>query len=202
MHILKAYERMRFGCETLAEWVGLGLELKDDIEEDTMEGETSITKKANEWSEQQLQAVNNLPDFEVRCQAAKVLLECTSVLRQDVNNIDNSEEKSNANLCLQAAIQVLGSLLAQNDDVVEVWYLLGCAFQSCIPPNVDTARFYWEWALQMLVKLKEDMGNDVDANMSDEELGQEQIQDVNGKIEDVQLQLSELNESGADMCEQ
>ena len=54
---------------------------------------------------------------------------------------------------------------AENDEVVEVWYLLGCAFEVTTPTNVDAAKYYWETALTMLAKVKEGMdmaGDEVD----------------------------------------
>lgn len=82
-----------------------------------------------------VEAVNSLPSFEFRSQSVKLLLEC------------GSDE------CVQAAIQVLGSLLAENDEVIEIWYLLGCAFE--MNDGGELAVEYWQRAIEMLEKVKE-----------------------------------------------
>ena len=219
-YILDAYSRMKIGCEALAELVGLGRGENGDItnpsnQTNNFEGEDD---KAKELTDEALQAVNGLPGFEFRCQSAKILLECASVLDQqskeaeDIVSGNNEMEVRNRMgteqrvSCVEAAIQVLGSLLAENDEVVEIWYLLGCAFASCTPSNSDAAKYYWESAVEMLLKVKEGMEQEV-SGLSDENEGKEdgkkELKDVMEKIEEVKqriLNLEDVPYTTMDLC--
>ena len=99
-------------------------------------------------------AASSLPEYSFRCQSAKIMLECASLL-------ENSDTETK-NQCAESAIQVLGSLLAENDEVIEVWYLLGCAFMACTPSNNESAHYYWEHTLSMLTKVKEDLNKSLE----------------------------------------
>jgi hypothetical protein len=87
--------------------------------------------------------------------------------------------------CTDAAIQVLGSLLAENDEVIEVWHLMGCAFDAI--SDLDAASQYWERTLEMLLKVKESL----EMSSSDDE-EQDELQDINGQIEDVRKKLEAI----------
>jgi len=201
--ILDAYNRMKVGCEALATLVGLGR--TDDVQGDAIpmtsgQGfDTTATAGAIELHGEALEAANSLPGFEFRCQSAKLLLECASLLteqhRNDIGNtVDDARKKDQ---CVEASIQVLGSLMAENDEVVEVWYLLGCAFSAGSTPNTDASRYYWETALQMLSALKKEICKDAAmlgvTRDQDDDLN-EQLQDLGDKIEDIQQKLSRLNQ--------
>ncbi len=171
--ILRAYEKQRVGSEALAALVGLNQK---------SEGETD---KAQELLE--VDAANNLPEFEFRCQTAKLLLECAGLLSE--SNVDGKKEDE----CVTAAISVLGSLLAQNDEVIEIWYLTGCAFCAKKPPLTDTARFYLERAKEMLTDIRKAMKDQeqwVDDSEKQELLEQLEMNEVQRK--DVQTKLDEL----------
>ena len=47
-----------------------------------------------------------------------------------ISNMGESTTPATKESCCEAAVQVLGSLLAENDEVIEIWYLMGCAFQA------------------------------------------------------------------------
>ena len=158
--ILKAYDRMKVGCEAMSGLVGLA---KDDNEE-------VREAKARELLE--LDAASTLPEYSFRLQTSKILLECSSLIE---NN--NSKE-----ICSESAIQVLGSLMAENDEVIEVWYLLGCAFMSCTKPNRDSSRHYWENAIEMLTKSKEQMKGSGDDVACELEVIQTQLEEVTKKL--------------------
>lgn len=81
-------------------------------------------------------------------------MECAAVLKEE-NDDDASKISEQAVQCSDAAIQVLGSLLAQNDEVIEVWYLVGCAFAAA--SDLDAAAQYWGRTLEMLLKVKENL---------------------------------------------
>ena len=75
-----------------------------------------------ELSEQQMKAVEALPDYAFRTQTGKLLIECAS----GVEGVSDEERNEMG----QKAVQVLGSCMAENDEIVETWFLLGCAFMS------------------------------------------------------------------------
>eukprot|EP00978_Attheya_sp_CCMP212_P038741 scaffold195060_cov36-Attheya_sp.AAC.2 len=152
-----------------------------------------MTEQARELVD--VEAASSLPGFEFRCQSVKLFLECA-------NGLKSQEEENTAKeqQCVSAAIHVLGSLLAENDEVVEVWYLLGCAFMACNPPDSQRAREYWEQALEMLEKVKEGMGQDVsfggaaaDDSDDDSEATNEELAEINCQLEEVTDKLSKLD---------
>jgi len=162
--IMKTYDRMKVGCEAMSGLVGLATD-KEGVQE----------AKARELLE--LDAASTLPEYGFRLQTAKIMLECTSLV-DDGNN--NTKER-----CSESAIQVLGSLLSENDEVIEVWYLLGCAFMSCSPPNPDSARHYWENAVDMLTKAKEQMEHSSEDVACELEVIQSQLEEVTKKLDEL-----------------
>jgi tetratricopeptide (TPR) repeat protein len=159
-YIWTVYQHMKQGCEALSALVGLHNSesyMNPTTEEDDDDDDNQVQHGANELVE--LEAVEQLPSFEFRCQTSKLLLECA--VWTDKVHIP----------CVHAAIQVLGSLLAEQDEVIEVWYLLGCAFQlltkassvsSTIHELSDLAKYYWQRALEMLQKVHEQLGAEMD----------------------------------------
>jgi len=162
--ILKTYDRMRVGCEAMSSLVGLPKDAKEDIEE----------AKARELLE--VDAASTLPEYSFRLQTAKIMLECTSLVDDETNS--GIKEK-----CSESTIQVLGSLLAENDEVIEVWYLLGCAFMSA--SNPDSARHYWENAIEMLSKAKEQLENSGEDANCELEVLQSQMAEVTSKLDEL-----------------
>ena len=209
--ILEAYGRMKIGCESMADLVGLGkvdgdedkaARKKGGNEEDD-DDDDDEDAKAKELVE--IDAASALPGFEFRCQTSKILLECAAVLGDsdrggggvgvgDEDDVGSDENDARKNACVESAIQVLGSLLAENDEVVEVWYLLGCAFEATTPTNVDAAKYYWETALTMLAKVKE--GMDMAGDEVDDEEKQCIIDQTNEIKERVDAMLDEAEEDG------
>ncbi len=176
-YIMRAYGRMKVGCEAMSSLVGLG---KD--EETREDGEADA--KANELLE--VDAASSLPGYEFRCQTAKIMLECASLI----------EDLETKNLCAESGIQVLGSLMAEDDEVIEVWYLLGCAFKACLPPNEDSAKYYWENALTMLNKVKEEL----ESTLDDDEDGykENELDAIESQIIEVQKKLGIRQGDGED----
>jgi hypothetical protein len=188
--ILKAYERMKVGCEAMSALVGLA-----DTDGDA-KGEVEMEAKSRELVD--VEAADSLPEYSFRCQTAKIMLECASLLDNAANDTKNQ--------CAESAIQVLGSLLAENDEVIEVWYLLGCAFMACTPSNDDSAHYYWESALSMLLKVKEDLEKslEVEEDANDEyelEVVESQIIEVKKKLGTYSDEDSEHEEDDADMMQ-
>lgn len=162
--ILQAYQIIQEGCEELAKLVGLHVVNDDDTGE---EGAVELTN---------VEAVNTLPGFEFRCQTSKLLMECAS------HNED----------CIAAAIQVLGSLLAENDEVVEIWYLLGCAFElNSTTTTNELAVQYFQQALEMLQKVLEGLKQEDE----DDDDVMQQLNECEGQIKDIQNKLQRLEEA-------
>ena len=188
-YILRAFDKMKVGCKALASLVGV-------IDHD----ENSISTGDEAVELQEVDAANNLPGFEFRCQSAKLLLECAALLQGNDGYLN--DQNSKAQQCVIAAIAVLGSLLSQNDEVIEVWYLTGCAFASKRPLVSESAIFYLQRAMEMLKAVRKALENEarfIDEVENDgiaEELEENQIQ-----IDDVQAKLDEVQGSTTDMVE-
>lgn len=177
-YILQAYQAMKTGCEALAALVGL----RDEGLDDGDDAATAAAAAAAAIELTEVDAANDLPSYEFRCQTAKLLLECAAVSTESTNRE-----------CVQAAIQVLGSLLAENDEVVEIWYLLGCAFDLMQSPNL--AQHYWQQALQMLLKVQEQLKQENDDDDDDDDVLQ-QLNECEGQIHEIQSKLERLVQDG------
>jgi hypothetical protein len=179
-YILRTYDKMKVGSEALASLVGLGEHEKDTEGPD----EQAVELK-------EVDAADNLPEFEFRCQTAKLLLECAALLKASKQASEPAQEEEER--CVSAAISVLGSLLAQNDEVIEIWFLAGCAFAAKSPPMADSALFYLQRTMEMLVDTKKalqqeaEYADDVEKQDIEEQLEENQIQ-----IDDVQAKVDEL----------
>lgn len=164
-YMLQVYSQVKSGCEALSALVGLK---KNDTEDE---------QQAVELTD--VDAANNLPDFDFRCQTAKLLMECAVAIKSDSCNTSSEQVVE----CSDAAIQVLASLLAENDEVIEVWYLMGCAFAASSPPDTDMAAQYWGRALELLTRVKGHM-----ELISDEE----GLQEITVQIDEVHKRLKEI----------
>jgi len=184
--IQRAYERIHVGCSALARIVGLGVDdRKNDIEDDD---EAPAPELSN------VDEVNALPGFEFRCQTAKILLECAAHL----SNTENPQkDTSKVNECAEAAVQVLASLLAQDDEVIEIWYLIGCAFNAFLPANAEMAKHHWDQALEMLLKVQAGIEDEMKFGNTDDNL-HEQMGEIKGQIEEVQEKLGSITTAGTE----
>ncbi|KAG7337582.1 hypothetical protein IV203_019839 [Nitzschia inconspicua] len=208
--ILRAYEKQRVGSEALASLVGLkdgGKRLRpsDDAAMQDHEDEEEA-EQADELLE--VEEANNLPEFEFRCQTAKILLECADLLSKKRRSNENpSAVTIQETQCIDAAISVLGSLLAQNDEVVEIWYLTGCAFAAKDPPLADTALFYLQRAQTMLTDIRKGLSQELQFAEEIEreeleqelELNEEQMNDVMAKL--TEMRSSAIGKEDASMLE-
>ena len=186
--ILKAYERMKEGCEAMSALVGLGSSNnKAGIDTSVELEETRARELVN------VEAASSLPEYNFRCQTVKIMLECASLLenRENSSNVDSAAKNKDEmiNTCAESAIQVLGSLIAENDEVIEVWYLLGCAFMACKPSNEDSAKYYWNHALEMLRKVKESLEEAIDCGGDDEDEAENELEMILCQIQDIEKKL-------------
>ena len=98
--------------------------------------------------------------------------------------------------CYDASIQVLGSLMAENDEVPEVWYLLGCAYMGS--GNKELASHYWTSALEMLTKIQKEMEKaSEEADMQDDDENDElemQIQSISCQMEEIRSKLEDIED--------
>ena len=173
--ILRAFEKIRVGCEALASLVGMRDSANPDEATELLETE----------------AVQKLPGFEFRCQTAKLLLECAAVLKkeQDGKELDVRQQQ-----CVRAAIDTLGSLMAENDEVVEIWSLAGEASMATDPPSSKAAKHYWERSVEMLSSVKdsiEEQLQEVEDDDEEEELNQE-LEEVMCQLDSVQVKLKDI----------
>ena len=188
--ILRAYERMHVGCSALATIVGLGVhDLKNDIADDD---EAPAPELSN------VDEANALPGFEFRCQTAKILLECAAHL-SNTENLQKDTSKSNE--CAEAAVQVLASLLAQDDEVIEIWYLIGCAFNAFSPSDAEMAKHHWDRALEMLLKVRAGIEDEIKFGSTNDVLT-EQMEEIKGQVEEVQEKLSSISTASADAMDE
>jgi hypothetical protein len=172
--ILRAFQKIRVGCEALASLVNVR--------------DGPNPEQATELVEPE--AVRNLPGFEFRCQTAKLLIECAGVLKEEKQG-DPREAQ-----CTQAAVDVLGSLLAENDEVAEIWYLTGDAFAAMNPPNVELAAHYWETTEEMLTSVKESLEQGCLETQDEDE---EEAHDLRVQLDEVTLQLNEVRTKLAEL---
>lgn len=177
--MLQAYNKMKSGCEALSALVGLKKE--EDNEEDTTNNQAIELTNVD--------AANNLPGSDFRCQTAKLLMECAVALKGEES--DPSTVPQQVVECSDAAVQVLASLLAENDEVIEVWYLLGCAFAAASPPDAEAAAQYWGRALELLTRMKDHMELIAGDGSGDEE-ETNQLQEINVQIDEVHKRLKEI----------
>eukprot|EP00538_Stauroneis_constricta_P002317 CAMPEP_0119552522 /NCGR_PEP_ID=MMETSP1352-20130426/5481_1 /TAXON_ID=265584 /ORGANISM="Stauroneis constricta, Strain CCMP1120" /LENGTH=485 /DNA_ID=CAMNT_0007598765 /DNA_START=14 /DNA_END=1471 /DNA_ORIENTATION=+ len=182
-YMLQAFQGMQKGCDALASLVGLTTsKQKSDDDEEALELK-------------EVEAASNLPEFEFRCQSAKLLLECAGLEETSTKDQD---------LCTQAAISILGSLLAQNDEVIEIWYLTGCAFCATTTASRgskidDSARYYLTRAMEMLMDTQKSVKEQQQyADDDEEDELEEQLEELACQIEDVQAKLDELGPGGDD----
>ena len=84
------------------------------------------------------------PELELRVNVAKLLLECAA-----------QADAGAAGPCAEAAGDLVYGCLKEDDDNVELWFLMGCAAQLMAPPNLELSRECLERAQGMLAKVRE-----------------------------------------------
>jgi tetratricopeptide (TPR) repeat protein len=175
-YALRVYERIRVGCEGICRVLGLNA-----YREDVVGGTGTSVRELTDIEEAQA-----LPEFEFRVQTSKLLLECHSALKKLTGHTERSNE------CASAAVNVLGSLLAENDEVVEVCYLLGEAF--CFIDQLVPALHFYGRAKEMLASVLSSIEDELaDAGDDSDEL-QQQFDAVTCQFEECASKISELEE--------
>jgi len=193
-YILKACRQMRAGCRALASLVGVasGDESSPDDHRAQQQPPPPQQQEARELLE--LEAVQNLPEFEFRCQTAKLLLECAAELKGIEGTGAVAKDDPRRHQCLQASVDVLGSLLAENDEVVEIWFLMGEAFAAM--SQTDVAAYYWERAKDMLECVRQSLEEEIveragELEGEEEDELQRQVDEVTCQLEDIGAKLED-----------
>eukprot|EP01035_Chromulina_nebulosa_P022640 gene22640-29314_t len=86
-----------------------------------------------------IETVEDSPESEFCITTAKILIECGSI---------NPE-------LIGYACELLNSLLQEDDENIELWYISGVAALTMKPPDIENARYYLENANYMMEKLQE-----------------------------------------------
>lgn len=168
--ILQAYQQIHVGCEALASLVGMK-------ECSNPEGATELTETTE---------VQNLPGYECRCQSAKILLECAYILKEKNDN--------RLSQCVLSAVNVVGSLMAENDEVVETWILAGDAFAAADPAEEKLASYYWTRAVEMLETVEQSLQQQISEckDHDEEDVLNQELEEIKCQIEAVQGKLNDL----------
>ena len=87
----------------------------------------------------------DVPEPEFCIATAKYMVECASVA---------------PNLA-ELAMDLVTDLLHDDDENIELWYIMGVAALSCRPPDTDSARYHLEQAKDMMETLRENMAHEV-----------------------------------------
>lgn len=87
----------------------------------------------------------DIPEPEFCIATAKYMVECASVA---------------PNLA-ELAMDLVTDLLHDDDENIELWYIMGVAALSCRPPDIGTARYHLEQAKDMMETLRENMAKQV-----------------------------------------
>ena len=95
-------------------------------------------------SDETNESLRDLPTLEFCINTSKLLLECAKIEPTHVTK----------------AIELLNNLLNDDDEIIEVWYILGFAFLSLNPPDNDSALYHFEHAHSMMIAILEQTGHD------------------------------------------
>jgi hypothetical protein len=172
-YVLKVYDKIRVACEEISKLLGLHASLENEASDEQAKELTEIDE------------VHGLPEFEFRVQTSKLLLECSAILKE------LTEQDQRAKECALAAINVLGSLLAENDDVVEICQLLGEAFVSL--QQLTPALHFYERARDMLSSIQKSMEEAIESEDDDTEL-LHQLDEVTCQLEQCTHKVEELED--------
>jgi hypothetical protein len=215
----QVYDSMAVGCQALATLVGLRNSSNDD-DDDNNNGST--IDAAMELTS--LEHVQSLPPIEFRCQTIKLLLECAGTLPYDntseMIDVDSQDDGANTTNTTSsdprdrmatpqqqhyasAAMDVIGSCLAEQDEIVELWTLLGDAM---IFIEKELALQYWLRGLDLLrpirKELEEEQRNFVpesnDEDLDEEDQIQQQLDNILVEIENLQERVEWAKRAGYD----
>merc|ERR1712196_758539 len=83
----------------------------------------------------------DLPDVNLRVALGKILLECG---QYDIT-------------CNELAAEIFNTVKLENDENVEIWFLMGVALFTMSPPDLEMSRLHLEKAMEMFTKIRESL---------------------------------------------
>lgn len=192
-YIQQCYDKIQGPCENLSKLVGMFISPQQLNGAAVAAGaNTDDDDQAMELT--QIEAVQALPGFEFRCQTAKLLLEgCGYLTQEKPNNYQAAAQK-----CALGAVHVLGSLMSENDEVIEIWFLAGDAHAFLNFP--DVAQQYYERSIEMFQQVQQSLEQELDMcdGEEQEEEIQQQVDEITCQLEEIQQKLQELANAKAD----
>jgi tetratricopeptide (TPR) repeat protein len=107
-------------------------------------------------------------DSEMRQATCRLLLECAPYEPQ----------------CADAALDLLSRLMQEDDENVEIWFMMGVGFFQQSPPDIDMSQEYLNKAKEMLEKVRDNMGGGIFPHETQLKLVEDQLELVNNYIEE------------------
>jgi tetratricopeptide (TPR) repeat protein len=98
---------------------------------------------------------DDVPEPEFCIATAKYMVECAAAVPE----------------LAQQAMDLVTDLLHDDDDNIELWYIMGVAALSCRPPDTDAARYHLETAKNMMETLLENNGGSSSSSSSSSSSG-------------------------------
>lgn len=91
------------------------------------------------------EAISNMPTLEFSIQTGKLLVECGSEVPSLVLD----------------AIELLTDLLNDDDEIIEIWYIIGIAAIGLDPPDLESGRYHLERAHEMMIHIQDQCLDDM-----------------------------------------
>ena len=201
-YMKQVYEPMAVGCQALAILVGLRSDTRRENDPDMAIELTALDH------------VQSLPPVEFRISTSKLLLECAGTLATTADTTTDGSDQ-NVRDCIATpeqqeyavmAMDVIGSCLAEQDEMYECWILLGDAM---IFLEKESAWSYWNRALQILLPIQQQLQQELrdagDHNESgnhndddDEDPIQQQLDTILVELDQLQERMDWAQRSGYD----
>jgi hypothetical protein len=106
-------------------------------------------------------------DSELRLAAVRILLECAPSVPK----------------CADSALDLLSTMIREDDENVETHFLMGVAFFQQSPPDIELSREYLEKAASMLDAVRQSMAGRADAELFPYEAQVQLVKDQLGVID-------------------
>lgn len=117
---------------------------------------------------ERISSVQEEIDGEMRQTTCRLLLECAPYEPQ----------------CADAALDLLSKLMLEDDENMELWFMMGVGFFQQSPPDIDLAKEYLNKAKQMLEKVREGMMGEEFPHEAQLKLVEDQLALVDAYVEE------------------
>jgi tetratricopeptide (TPR) repeat protein len=203
-YMKRVYEPMSVGCQALA--ILVGLRTKTETDDDTDNPHMAVELTA-------LEHVQSLPPIEFRISTSKLLLECAGTLPYyadpngatndnpmdthpvgvDDDDVRNGIATEQQQEYAVMAMDVIGSCLAEQDEMYECWILLGDAM---IFLEKESAWSYWNRALQILRPIQQQLQHELLENdhNNDNMNENEENDPIQQQFDTIVMELDQLQE--------